>query len=495
VRPALGSVSRALSDRAQDVIQGADFGMICNGKAGFDNTPKFVDAMNAAFSLGGRTIVPPPGVCRFNTAFTALDNLSIDGRGLSTFYLDPNMTTGTYTGASYGFGIFNVSNIRINGVTWQGGGNDTPTCPNNANGIPQCAKYARVLAINARYVTVQSSTFRDFGKQGRDANANHTSYMQGLLAFGGSDWLVDNSKFINNSGDGIAWSNNAARVEVRSSYFENNGDSGPVCTIGGTGFNFHSNYIIGQAGSPAPIVVMDRCTDWHVDNNTILGVPRSDGANTGQAVRVARYPIDSSSYVNRNFTVNGNSIFGTATAISVENAGTTQAGYTDANTGTVYPAVSVPGGGKFALSGNTASGPDVCIDIVDAEFGSINGNACSSVKSTGLRFISYSQITGSIAVGPNTFNGTNLPGSFGIRQVSGAGGVTGKIAMTSQIVDGFLVPQSMANANTPTPIPTLAGPPANTDCAGAGQVLGMDTEFIYACVAFNALRKVPLTAP
>ena len=432
-----GSNRRRLTDKQ---VQAVDYGVRCDGVT--NDAPAILVATNAAAGLGGRDVVFPAGTCLLKTGLLPPSGTRWVSRGGTIFTFDPNLAmVGTLKSA---ISFENVSDILIEGIVFQGNGTATKPC--GSVGFEACPGTPRVTFQGANNVTIRNSTFSDFGDYRKDANGKVLAYAQGLVAFGGADWLVENSRFIDNSGDGIAWSNGTRRVEVRGSYFAGNNDSsGPVCTVGGSSFSIHNNYVVQRSGNIAPIIVMDRCTDWKINNNRIEGVTNAQGQQTGQGIRVARYAIEDSTHVSHDFTISGNVIIGTAAAISVENAGTVQPGYTDQQ-GKVRPAVNVPGGGRFNVTGNTSVRANTCILIADSEIGAVSGNTCSKVRDVGLLLISYTTKTGSIAVESNVFTGTNVAGSFGVRQLA-AGGTITPSDIAPQSVQGFAVAYQLAPAN------------------------------------------------
>lgn len=465
-------------------VHAVDYGMKCDGVA--DEAPAVLAATNVAVGLGGRDVVFPSGTCLLKSGLMPPSRTRWVSRGGTIVTFDPNMTmVGSLKSA---IAFENVSDVLIDGIVFKGNGPATQPC--GSAGFESCPGSPRVTFRSAANVTIRGSTFRDFGDYRKDANGKVLAYAQGIVAFGGTDWLVENSRFIGNSGDGLAFSNGTRRVEVRGSYFDANDDSsGPVCTIGGSGFHIHGNHVVQRSGSIAPLIVMDRCTDWQISNNRIYGVANPQGQQTGQGIRVARYAVEDSSHVSHDFTISGNVFIGTATAISVENAGTVQAGYKDQQ-GKVRPPVNVPGGGRFVVAGNTSIGANTCISIVDSEIGAVSGNTCSNVRDAGLLLISYTTKTGSIAVGSNVFSGTKSPGSFGVRQIE-AGGTITPSAIAQQFVQDFAVAYQIASTNQPPIIPLVTRSP-KAPCTPGEITVKADQTAIQVCTSFGSIRSAPL---
>ncbi|MGU3469352.1 hypothetical protein ACLBXO_31430 [Methylobacterium sp. C33D] len=464
-------ICRQQRDRWTDnQVQAADFGVKCDGIT--DDGNAILDATNLAAGLGGRNLVFPSGICRLLTHIEPASNTRWVSRGGTTIYLDPAMATGYQIGGrASGISFDGVSNILIDGITFAGGGQSAPTSSCTTTSCP------RVIAQNTSNVVIRNSTFRDFGPTGSPA-------VQALLVFGGHDWLVDNSTFKNSTSDNLAFSNGTYNVEVRGSTFANSmSDSALVCAIGGYNFNFHDNYIIqGQQayqshlGLQPPVVVMDRCHNWQISNNQIIGTPDTNGGITGQGVRVARYADTTDT--NHDFTISNNTIFGTYIAISVESAGTVQGSQ------------SVPGGGRFSVTANTALGPAICMQVTAVEMGSINGNACMGVTGTGLLQIAYSGNTGSLAIGTNTFIGKGVSGSFGIRQLA-AGGTITPSAMAPQMVSGFTTNYALDPSNIPLALPVKTR--GSTGACTPGEInLKADGPALEACAAFGTIKSAPL---
>lgn len=469
-------------DQTGSRLQALDFGVKCDGTT--DDSAAILSATKEAVRLGGRDVSFPPGRCLIKTFMLPPSHTHWVSRGGTVFIFDPAMSLGGTSKAAIAFE--NVSDILIDGLTFQGNGPKTLPCQDGCIGSPG------LRAINASNVIIRNSTFRDFGNLTRGNNGRQLAYVQGFVAFGGKSWLIENSRFIDNSGDGIAWSNGTDRVEVRASYFWGNDDSsGPVCTIGGKNFNIHDNEVRQRQGNSAPLIVMDRCTNWKISRNRIYGAAYSPGQQTGQAIRVARYTLESSKFVNRDFSIVGNLIVGTDTAISVEASGTVQAGFTDSNTGQIWPDVSVPGGGRFAVVGNTSIGARTCIQISDSEAGSISDNMCSGVANTGLLLVSYKTTTGSLAIGPNTFlgPGTTVAGSIGVRQLAAGGGIT-SVALAPQSITGFQTPMVLVD-NKALAVLSRDIQPAGKSCALGENNLMPDWTALNVCSAHSTARSAP----
>lgn len=481
VQVADGSVCRAQRvGRTDSEVQATDFGVKCDGTT--DDSDAILSATNAAVRLGGLGVVFPTGRCLLRNFILPPSRTHWVAYGETVIIFDPAMPLGGKSRAAIAFE--NVSDIIIDGLTFEGNGRKTLPCQSGCAGSPH------IQAINASNITIRNSTFRDFGDLTQGSDGKQLAYVQGLVAFGGKRWLVENSRFINNSGDGAAWSNGTDGVEVRESYFSGNGDSsGPVCTIGGSNFNIHHNEIHQRRGNTAPIIVMDRCNNWKIDRNRIYGVANPSGRQTGQGIRVARYTLESSAFANHDFSITGNAIHGTETAISVESSGTLQAGYTDANTGQIWPAVRVPGGGRFAVVGNTSTGAGTCIQISDSEAGSISGNTCSKVADTGLLLISYTSMTGSFVIGRNTFSGLGSApaGSFGVRQLA-AGAAISPVAMTPQSITGFRTPMALIDDKTLAVLPRDIRL-ADESCGPGETNLMPDWAALKVCSAHGAVRS------
>ncbi|CAM3026280.1 hypothetical protein JHFBIEKO_3089 [Methylobacterium mesophilicum] len=460
-----GSVARTQAARATDAVQVVDYGAKCDGTT--DDAAAIIAATNvAAVTLGGRDVVFPAGTCRLLNFIAPPSNTRWVSRSETTIYLDPAMKTGhPIGGQSHGIAFDGVSNILIDGITFAGGGTarastcTKTSCPN-------------LIAQNTSNVVIRNATIRDFGSP--------AAYSQGLLVFGGHDWLVDHSAIINTSGDNLAFSNASYNVEVRNSTFNNSfGDSALVCTIGGYNFNFHDNHIT-QGSQPAkpqvPVIVMDRCHAWQISNNQITGTPNASGVAAGQGIRVARYA--DTPETNHDFTIIGNTITGTDTAISVEASGTVQGSQ------------SVPGGGRFAVVGNTSTGANTCIQINNSEMGAVSGNACTGVALYGLLEIAYAGKTGSLAIGTNTFVGTGASGSFGVRQL-GSGGTITPSAVAPQFATNFAVNYALDASNAPIILPVVTRS-ASAACTPGELSLNAAGNALQACVAHGSVKSVPV---
>jgi polygalacturonase len=452
-----GSICRPLSTRWTDSqVQAVDFGVKCDGTT--DDSPAIMAATNMAASLGGRDVIfPSNATCRLNTGMAPPSRTRWVSRGGTVLYLDPGMATYTsIAGAKRGIAFVNVNDILIDGITFNGGGSSTTAAGDcNAGSCPGIA------ANNVNNAIIRNSVFQNFGSA--------SAYIQGLVVFGGGGWLIDKSSFVNTSGDNLAFSNATSNVEVRGSFFSGTArDSALVCTIGGTNFGFHDNTIVGTAGNAAPLVVMDRCNNWSVHNNRIT-LPD----NSAVAVRVARY--GNTPETNHDFTISGNTIQGGSRAISVESSSTQQGSYT------------VGGGGRFTVSGNVAVGSNVCIGLSDSEAGSVTGNTCAGATDTGILVESGNAgvNSGNVAISGNNISATN----FGIRQIAGPGQSL-PLSLGANNISFATTPIQLAVQQAPTVIPQ--GAPSAAKCQ-PGQILGVDTSFLYVCPAYGVLGKVPLT--
>jgi hypothetical protein len=411
-------------ERASDIIYAVDYGVKCDGAT--DDAAAIMAATNKAASLR-RDVILPAGTCRILNVMAPPSHTHWRSYGGTTIYLDPAMTTGHPVGGTRnGIAFDGVSDILFDGIVFKGGGPATAPCP------APCPSSPRVIFQRVSNVRIRDTTFRDFGHNAKDSAGNSVAYIQGLLAFAGSDWLIDKSSFVNNSGDGLAFSDGVTNVEVRGSTFANNGDSALVCTIGGAHHNYHGNYITGQEGNISPIVVMDSCSKWSVLNNQVLGY------TTGQGIRVARY-FDRV-HVNQDFTIAGNTVIGSATGISVEASASKQgANGTSA------------GGGRFAVTGNTVvNAASTGIAVSDSEVGTVTGNTVVGAPNDGIVVIAYAAgvKTGSLAISGNTIQG----GTYGIRQFATGGSLTPSAVGQNVIVDAA-TPYALLAANTPPTLP------------------------------------------
>ncbi len=464
IKPPTGTVTRSLAERATDVIYAVDYGVTCNGPQGTDQTSAIMAATNAAVALGGRDVVFPPGVCRINTAISGPSKTRWVSRSGTVFYFHPTMTSSfNIGGQNRGLVFDGVNDILIDGITFRGAGSSTLTCAATCPNI-----YSTVFRF-ANNVVIRNSVFEDFGFD----TTMGTTY-PGLLVFAGSNYLIDNVTIQRTSGDNLAFSNGTRDVVVRNSRFSlSTADSALVCSIGGINHTYHNNFVSGTEGNIAPVIVMDRCSNWTVNNNVIYG------ANLGQAIRVARYV--NTPETNRDFTISGNVIQRSHTAISVESSATTQGSYTEA------------GGGRFAVTGNTIINPvAIGIAIVDSEVGTITGNTISRPPDTGILVTGYAAgvNTGSLTVSGNTIAGAG--GAYGIRQLA-AGGTLTPISVGTNFVSGMTTPYALANGNSPQTIP-YGTPASSSATCPQSQIYGMDASYLYLCAGTNALKRVPLSS-
>ncbi len=459
-----GTIARSARQRATDVIYAVDFGVTCDGLTGADQTAAIMAATNAAVALGGRDVVFPPGTCRIRSYMVLPSKTRWVSRSGTVFYLDPAMTTG-YSVANYTRAIVfdAVSEILIDGLTFQGAGIGSFPCP------AVCTRAVNIVFRNTNHVTIRNTVIQDFGwATTADIPA------AGIQVFGGHNYLIDNVTIQRTSGDNLAFSNGVYNVEVRGSTFAaSTGDSALVCTIGGYNHNYHGNRISGTEENVAPVIVMDRCWNWAIANNQVYG------GNVGQGIRVARY--EDTGETNHDFTISGNVISRSAQAISVETAATKQGSQATA------------GGGRFSITGNTIINPTATgIVVADSEVGTITGNVISRAPENGILIAAYTSgvNTGTLAVSGNTIASDG--GTYGIRQLS-AGGKLTPIALGGNVVTGATIPYSLADGNSPQVIPYGTPPSSSVRCAQS-QIFSMDASYLYLCAGTNALKRVPLSS-
>ncbi len=453
------SACRSMADRATDVIQAVDFGVTCDDATGTDQSAAIMAATNAAVALGGRDVVfPSSATCRIKSFMTPPSKTRWVSKGGTVFYLDPAMSVSASVGGAGRAILFNnVSDILIDGITFQGAGASSLPCP------APCNRILHIAFQNAKNVVIRNVTIQDFGY-----GTTLDIPAPGIIVFGGNDYLVDNTTIRRTSGDNLAFSNGAYNVEVRGSNFSGStGDSALVCTIGGRNMRFHHNVVTGPAGNAAPIIVMDRCSNWDVSNNTV------GGAEVGQAIRVARY--GDTPETSHDFTITHNTITGADVGISVESAGAKQGSQT------------ASGGGRFTIAGNTILGSTTAgIQIVESEVGAVTGNVVVGAP-TGIFLTGYTPgtQTGYLAISGNTINGA----TYGVREVN-SGGRNVPSAYSGNLMIGVAMPYTLATETVAPSIPFRTPPNATARPCNPGQTL-MDATYFYGCTAAGTFKRIP----
>ena len=422
-------------------------------------------AADAAAKNFNSTLVLPPGTCRILTGFKiTTPHTRWRGQGPigTTILVDNAVSTVTSTAGLVAASDFdNVTDFDLDNITFTGAGaNSTNTSARVVLDTPTYVKLRRTTFQNfgiSAYATGSisgntlslTSLFSGtvavgelVGDQGGVVAANTAitainasnpptcsastpctytvngspqtvaseplhlaTYIQGLLVNGGSYYDLDSTdSFLFNSGDGLAFSGNSQHVQLDGVTFTANGDSAYVCTSEGSDFHSRNSNITAPAGSFAPAIVYDRCTDWSVTDDHLVG----GGPTLGQGVRVSRYYDNVA--VNSRFSIKGVDVSNFGNCISVEQSAATQ--------GTKG---SAPFGGSFAVTSNTVNGCGVGIDIQDSENGAVTNNTVIGSSGDAIQVESTLPTphnTGSLVVAGNTIIG----GAYGIHQFIGPNG-------------------------------------------------------------------------
>ena len=335
---------------------------------GTANDAPFIQRALAVTSAVKAPLVFPAGDYRLLTYVTFPSNSTLIGEEGAQIYLDPTMTLGTVIGgtarAVYASA---VSNISLSGIRFYG----------TKTGLTK----AVTVCLNAvTKLTIDKCTFENMG--------DVTYYCQGLIIYNSTDVKVTRSKFYNNSGDGLAFSNNVSNYHVSENEFSLNVDWGFALVDGCNNGTVSDNYILNNTSTGAGV---DRCSHVTFTGNVIK--------SNEHGIRVAEFAV--SAEKNSHITITGNTISNSQVAgVSIE--------------------MMASAYGQYAIVGNTIEGSsNQGIRVSDAEVGTIVGNTIYSCAGDGVLFTASTagRVTGSAAITGNKIH-TCLNG---IRQLAGAG--------------------------------------------------------------------------
>lgn len=277
------------------------------------------------------------------------------------------------------------------------------------NGVATGLTQAITIAVNnARGVRIANNTFQNFG--------NATYYAQGLIAYNSTDVRLNNNRFLNNSGDGAAFSNNVTNFVVSGNEFSNNGDWGLVISISCTQGTVQGNLFVNNTSTSTGV---DRSTNITIIGNTMIG--------GSYGVRITRFA--NTTDINQNITISGNTVLNPTTlGISVEGASAQHSK------------------GVVSVTGNTIIGsPNQGILVTDSINLSITGNTIYNSAADGILF---NAVTSGLETGRAAITGNKIDGAtYGVRQINGAGTPSNITVFGNDISNASVASYVLTNAS------------------------------------------------
>lgn len=343
------------------------FGAKGDGTSGTNDSLAIQNA--ATWSAANKaTLLFPKATYRLLSFVSIPSNSDWLGEVGTVIYLDPAMTLGTVIGGT-ARGVFAniVNDISIAKIKFK----------SIKTGLTQAVTVCLSGVVRLR---IEDCAFEDFG--------NATFYAQGLIVFGSSDVRVTGSRFYNNSGDGLAFSNNTINYVVSGNEFSTNADWG-FALVDGCNYGIVQENIIRDNTSTGTGV--DRCSNVTFVGNNIN--------NNEHGIRIAEFTV--STEKNSHISIIGNNIVTSGVAgVSIEDM---KAAY-----------------GNYTVVGNTIEGSSgQGIRIHNTELGTIVGNTIYSVVNEAILFNANTagRNTGTATVSNNKIQNC----TFGVRQLTGAG--------------------------------------------------------------------------
>ena len=374
------------ADNGFTVIVGADGGRwklrVANGSAnvkqagatgdGTTNDATFIQVAITACATLSAPLIFPSGNYRLLTYVTIPSNSTLVGENGAQIYLDPAVTLGaSIGGTARAIYASTAVNISISGIRFYS--------------IKTGLTKAVTMCLNAvTKLTIDRCTFENMG--------DVTYYCQGLIVYNSTDVRVTRSKFYNNSGDGLAFSNSVINYHVSENEFNLNGDWGFALVVGCNNGTVSNNYILNNTSTGTGV---DRCSNVEFSGNIIN--------SNEHGIRIAEFAV--SAEKNSHITIVGNNITNVQVAgVSIESM---KAAY-----------------GQYTVIGNAIEGStNQGIRVIDAEVGTIVGNTIYSCTGDGILFSADTagRVTGQAVISGNKIH-TCLNG---IRQLAGAGTTSG----------------------------------------------------------------------
>lgn len=151
-----GSVSRSVTSKLGDIINGRDFGMLCNGTA--DDGPALQNAINATSVNNPSIIQLPPGICRIATG-VVLNNVAPIIRGYG-YTEGPSPLMGTWLRLDVtGVTPFLIENANARGTVFEDLGVYEPQPPTSIGWTPIAYNYFFDIENTLGQVTFRNVLF------------------------------------------------------------------------------------------------------------------------------------------------------------------------------------------------------------------------------------------------------------------------------------------------------------------------------------------------
>jgi hypothetical protein len=360
----------SLTKATYSMIDGSPLNVLDYGATGDGTTndsTAIVAAMTAA-SAAKKSVFFPAGTYRLLTAIELLSDISFVGEPGSQIFFDPAMTVGTVIGGTArAMYAQNKSNITFENLRFY-------------SSATSVTKPITICFENQTTLNIYNCQFDTFG----DA----TYYAQGIILYGSSKVRIENSRFLDCSGDGAAFSNSCNNLVVTNSEFSDNSDWGLALSIGCydaiiEGCLFKNNVSTATGA--------DRCRKIAFIGNTM--------DTNEHGVRVAEF-ANTAEY-NQQITVVGNNITNVGVAgISIEN---------------LYSPF-----GLVSVSGNTITGSsNQGIRVINAANVSVIGNTIHSCAADAILF---DALDAGFTTGLSTVIGNAIDTcTYGVHQIETAG--------------------------------------------------------------------------
>lgn len=356
-------------------------------------------AANTFAAITGKAVHWPAGTYDLNSYVGNFgSNAAWIGEPGTIINLPAAMTLGaTIGGTARGLYAQAVSNLSFDGITFK----------SVTTGL---TKAITIAFDQITGLSIRNCVLKDFG--------NATYYAQGAIVFNSTDVLINNNKFTNCSGDGLAFSNGVTKFDVSGNEFSSNSDWGfaisIACTQGSVTNNRFLNNISTATGA-------DRCTNITFANNTMV--------NNEHGVRVTKFAATAD--VNRHIAITGNTIVNCGLIpISIEQAG---------DNGTGLKAL-------ITVIGNTINGSNnQGINVSDSQDIAIVGNTIYSTAAEAILIHATTAgwATARVAVIGNTI----LTCTHGVRQITSAGTLGKATVLGNQIESASVATMALSNAD------------------------------------------------
>jgi parallel beta-helix repeat protein len=388
---ATGSVARTVLSKLSDRICVMDFG--AKGDGVTNDAPAILAASTAA-ALSNKALFFPAATYLIKTYMKLGNNVHWQGEKGTIIKFDPACTRGPDVIGSWARSMYtlNTTNFALDTIDFEGASTAATAQ------IDICLSQTSNIYIN-------NCSFNNFG--------NTTYYDQGLAFNQCTDIVIDNCRFMYNSGDGAGVGYNCANFKVTNCTFGGNGDWGFVCTIGCTSGVIANNLFLTNTSTATGA---DRCSNISFVGNVMT--------NNQNGIRICRFGVDTNKM--QYMSVVGNVINGTGqNAISIEEC-------------------NAPG--CIQVVGNTVFGSQQQgINVSDSSVVTITGNSVSNTVGSSILIASYTAgyETGRITIAGNTLEN----GTYGIQQITGPGTIT-NISVFSNRIDNMSISNYSYLANS-----------------------------------------------